>query len=143
MRRSPSTRRMEEFADDGVAIEPCSSLEELTDVRGQLKKLRNERSFDRTVCRKRRGSQRWPCYVVRTEAARRVLANHSKRELHNLVQHDRAGGGARGPDLRARAQRLNTAAQGAFRTAAASEYWRDTPYGKSEATWSLHRRAWI
>ena len=34
-------------ADDQVVIEPCASLNELYDVRGQLRKLRNERSFDR------------------------------------------------------------------------------------------------
>lgn len=32
---------------DDVVIEACTSLNELADVRGQLRKLRNERSFDR------------------------------------------------------------------------------------------------
>ena len=35
------------MANTEVVIEPCHTLEELSEVRGQLKKMRNERSFDR------------------------------------------------------------------------------------------------
>mmetsp|Transcript_14206 Transcript_14206/g.23638 ORF Transcript_14206/g.23638 Transcript_14206/m.23638 type:complete len:333 (+) Transcript_14206:47-1045(+) len=34
-----------------AVIEPCSSLDELGDLRGQIKKLRNERNFDRDFLR--------------------------------------------------------------------------------------------